>query len=178
MDTRVTDTAKILNVDVSTNVNGQKRSASVEPRTLLVHMIREALNLTGTHTGCETGQCGACTVLLNGEAVKSCMVLAVQAEGQEITTIEGVAPRGTLHPIQQAFWEEHGIQCGYCTPGMILSSLSLLADNPDPSETDIRHAIEGNICRCTGYQSIVKSVQSAAERLRNGDTAQPIPAGD
>ncbi len=174
----MTDTSEITKMDVSTTVNGQVRTASVEPRTLLVHLIRESLNLTGTHTGCETGQCGACTVLLNGEAVKSCMVLAVQAEGQNITTIEGVAPRGTLHPIQQAFWEEHGIQCGYCTPGMILSSLSLLAENPDPSETEIRHAIEGNICRCTGYQSIVKSVQSGAQRMRNGETSQPIPTGD
>ncbi|MGB3328955.1 MAG: (2Fe-2S)-binding protein [Thermomicrobiales bacterium] len=173
----MTDTT-IENVDVSTTVNGQHRTASVEPRTLLVHMLREQLNLTGTHTGCETGQCGACTVLLDGEAVKSCMVLAVQAEGHEITTIEGVAPRGTLHPIQQAFWEEYGLQCGYCTPGMILSSLSLLKDTPEPTEEEIRHAIEGNICRCTGYQSIVKSVQSAAERMKRGDTPQPLPTGD
>jgi len=174
----VQDTATTTKVDVSTTVNGQQRSASVEPRTLLVHMLRESLGLTGTHTGCETGQCGACTVLLNGQAVKSCMVLAVQAEGQEITTIEGVAPRGTLHPIQDAYREEHGLQCGYCTPGMILSSLSLLSENPDPNEEEIRHAIEGNICRCTGYQSIVKSVQSAAQRLQRGDTPKPIPSGD
>jgi carbon-monoxide dehydrogenase small subunit len=170
----VTDTIEATTVNVSTTINGQKRSATVEPRTLLVHMIREQLGLTGTHTGCETGQCGACTVHLNGEAVKSCMVLAVQAEGQEITTIEGVAPRGTLHPIQSAFWEEHGLQCGYCTPGVILSSLSLLKENPDPSEEDIRHALEGNICRCTGYESIVKSIQSGALRMRNGETPQPI----
>ncbi|MGC4191123.1 MAG: (2Fe-2S)-binding protein [Thermomicrobiales bacterium] len=173
----MTDTT-IPKVDVSTTVNGQRRTASVEPRTLLVHMLREQLNLTGTHTGCETGQCGACTVLLDGEAVKSCMVLAVQAEGHEVTTIEGVAPRGTLHPIQQAFWEEHGLQCGYCTPGMILSSLSLLKDNPEPTEAEIRHALEGNICRCTGYQSIVKSVLSASERIKRGDTPQPLPTGD
>jgi aerobic carbon-monoxide dehydrogenase small subunit len=166
------------NVTVSTTVNGQSHTVDVEPRTLLVHLLRNDLGLTGTHTGCETGQCGACTVLLDGKAVKSCMVLAVQAEGHEITTIEGVAPRGTLHPIQQAFWEEHGLQCGYCTPGMILSSLALLEEHPDPDEATIRHGIEGNICRCTGYQSIVKSVQSAAERIARGDTPQPIKAGD
>jgi len=165
-------------VTVSTTINGQKRTTSIEPRTLLLHLLRDELNLTGTHTGCETGQCGACTVHLNGEAVKSCMVLGVQAEGQEITTIEGVAPRGTLHPIQQAFWEDHGLQCGFCTPGVILSSLSLLKENPDPSEEEIRHALEGNICRCTGYQSIVKAVQDAAGRMRNGETPQPIPTGD
>lgn len=172
----MTDT--IAPVTVTATINGQRRAATVEPRTLLVHMLREQLNLTGTHTGCETGQCGACTVLLDGEAVKSCMVLAVQAEGRQITTIEGVAPRGKLHPIQQAFWEDHGLQCGYCTPGMILSSLSLLAENPDPTEEEIRHALEGNICRCTGYQSIVKSVLDTAERLRRGDTPQPLPTGD
>ncbi len=166
------------NVTVSTTVNGQSYTVDVEPRTLLVHLLRHELGLTGTHTGCETGQCGACTVLLDGKAVKSCMVLAAQAEGHEITTIEGVAPRGTLHPIQQAFWEEHGLQCGYCTPGMILSSLALLEEHPDPDEATIRHGIEGNICRCTGYQSIVKSVQSAAERIARGDTPQPIKAGD
>ena len=170
--------SEVQNVTVRTTVNGQQRTASVEPRTLLVHMLRNEMGLTGTHTGCETGQCGACTVLLDGKAVKSCMVLAVQAEGHEITTIEGVAPRGTLHPIQQAFWEEHGLQCGYCTPGMILSSLALLNEHPDPDEATIRHGIEGNICRCTGYQSIVKSVQSAAGRIARGDTPQPIKTGD
>ena len=168
----------VQNVTVTTTVNGEQRTATVEPRTLLVHMLREQLGLTGTHTGCETGQCGACTVLVDGKAVKSCMVLAVQAEGHEVTTIEGVAPRGTLHPIQQAFWEEHGLQCGYCTPGMILSSLALLGENPDPDEATIRHGIEGNICRCTGYESIVKSIQSAAERIARGDTPQPITTGD
>jgi aerobic carbon-monoxide dehydrogenase small subunit len=166
------------NVTVSTTVNGQSHTVNVEPRTLLVHLLRDRLGLTGTHTGCETGQCGACTVLVDGKAVKSCMVLAVQAEGHEITTIEGVAPRGTLHPIQQAFWEEHGLQCGYCTPGMILSSLSLLSEHPDPDEAMIRHGIEGNICRCTGYQSIVKSVRSAAERIARGDTPKSVTSGN
>jgi aerobic carbon-monoxide dehydrogenase small subunit len=161
-------------ITVNTTVNGKQRSASVESRTLLVHLLRDQLDLTGTHTGCETGQCGACTVHLNGEAVKSCMVLAAQAEGQEITTIEGVASRGELHPIQRAFWESHGIQCGYCTPGVIMSSLALLEDNPDPSEEEIRHALEGNICRCTGYHNIVVAVQDAARRLAAGETSQPI----
>jgi len=170
--------SEVQNVTVTTTVNGEQRTATVEPRTLLVHMLREHLGLTGTHIGCETGQCGACTVLLDGKAVKSCMALAVQAEGHEVTTIEGIAPRGTLHPIQQAFWEEHGLQCGYCTPGMILSSLAFLSEHPDPDEATIRHGIEGNICRCTGYQSIVKSVQSAAERIARGETPQPIETGD
>ena len=165
-------------VSVSTTVNGQRQTVDVEPRTLLVHMLRERLGLTGTHIGCETGQCGACTVLLDGKAVKSCMVLGVQAEGHEITTIEGVAPRGTLHPIQQAFWEQHGLQCGYCTPGMILSSLALLAEHPDPDEETIRHGLEGNICRCTGYQAIVRSVQDAAARIARGDEPQPLHPGD
>lgn len=161
-------------MSVTTTVNGESRTADVEPRTLLVHMLRNELGLTGTHTGCETGQCGACTVLIDGKAVKSCMVLAAQAEGHEITTIEGVAPRGELHPIQEAFWEEHGLQCGYCTPGVILSSLALLNENPEPSDEAIRHGIEGNICRCTGYNAIVKSVQSASERLKRGDQPRPI----
>lgn len=174
----MSDVTEATTTTVSTTVNGQARTVEVEPRTLLVHMLRDGLGLTGTHTGCETGQCGACTVLLDGRAVKSCMVLAVQADGHEVTTIEGVAPRGTLHPIQQAFWEEHGLQCGYCTPGMILASLALLSENPDPDEAAIRHGIEGNICRCTGYQSIVKSVQSAAERIARGEKPQPIHTGD
>lgn len=161
-------------MSVTTTVNGESRTADVEPRTLLVHMLRNELGLTGTHTGCETGQCGACTVLIDGKAVKSCMVLAAQADGHEITTIEGVAPRGELHPIQEAFWEEHGLQCGYCTPGVILSSLALLNENPEPSDEAIRHGIEGNICRCTGYNAIVKSVQSASERLKRGDQPRPI----
>jgi carbon-monoxide dehydrogenase small subunit len=159
---------------VHTTINGVEHNVEVEPRTLLVHLLRDELDLTGTHTGCDTGQCGACTVHLNGQAVKSCMVLAVQADGQQITTIEGVAPEGTLHPIQNAFWEEHGIQCGYCTPGVIMSSLALLEDNPDPSEEEIRHALEGNICRCTGYHNIVTAVKDAAARMSRGETAQPL----
>lgn len=165
--------SEIQKTIVTTTVNGKSRSAEVEPRTLLVHMLRNELSLTGTHIGCETGQCGACTVLLDGKAVKSCMVLAVQAEDHHVTTIEGLAPPGELHPIQQAFWEEHGLQCGYCTPGMILSSKALLEEHPDPDDETIRHGIEGNLCRCTGYNSIVRSVQSAAERIRRGDTPQP-----
>jgi carbon-monoxide dehydrogenase small subunit len=161
-------------VSVTTTINGKARTVSVEPRTLLVHLLRDELGLTGTHTGCDTGQCGACTVHLNGDAVKSCMLLAVQAEGQEITTIEGVAPRGALHPIQRAFWETHGLQCGYCTPGVIMSSLALLKENPDPSEDEIRHALEGNLCRCTGYHNIVAAVRDAAARLAQGEESQPI----
>lgn len=161
-------------ISVRTIINGTERVAEVEPRTLLVHLLRDEHELTGTHTGCDTGQCGACTVHLNGKPVKSCMVLAVQAEGQEVTTIEGVAPKGTLHPIQSAFWEEHGIQCGYCTPGVIMSSLGLLAENPDPTEDEIRHALEGNICRCTGYHNIVVAVKEAAARMARGEVSQPI----
>lgn len=161
-------------MSVRTRVNGIERTAEVEPRTLLVHLLRDELELTGTHTGCDTGQCGACTVHLNGKAVKSCMVLAVQAEDQDVTTIEGIAPQGKLHPIQSAFWEEHGIQCGFCTPGVIMSSLNLLAENPDPSEEEIRHALEGNICRCTGYHNIVVAVKEAAARMARGDVPQPI----
>jgi len=169
----LTDTAT-QKIRISTTVNGKDRQAEVEPRTLLVHFLRDSLHLTGTHTGCETGQCGACTVHIDGQAVKSCMVLAVQADGKDVTTIEGIAPKGTLHPVQQAFWEEHGLQCGYCTPGMIMSSLALLKDNPNPDEAEIRHALEGNICRCTGYHNIVKSVKSAAERLARGEEPTPL----
>ncbi len=161
-------------VNITTTINGKPRTATVEPRTLLVHLLREELGLTGTHTGCETGQCGACTVHFNGEAVKSCMVLAVQAEGQEVTTIEGVAPKGQLHPVQRAFWESHGLQCGYCTPGVIMSTLALLKETPDPTENEIRHALEGNICRCTGYHNMVIAVQDAAKRLAAGETSTPI----
>jgi carbon-monoxide dehydrogenase small subunit len=167
----VTDSTRF---PVTTTINGETRSAEVEPRTLLVHLIRNEFGLTGTQTGCETGQCGACTVHLNGKAVKSCMVLAAQADGQEITTIEGIAPRGQLHPIQQAFWEEHGLQCGFCTPGVIMSSLDLLREHPQPTDTEIRDALEGNICRCTGYHNIVRSVQEAATRIARGDQPQPI----
>jgi len=161
-------------VSITTIINGEARTAQVEPRTLLVHLLRDTFGMTGTHIGCETGQCGACTVQLNGHAVKSCMVLAAQADGQQVSTIEGVAPQGTLHPMQQAFWEEHGLQCGYCTPGVIMSSLALLEENPDPSDEEIRHALEGNICRCTGYHNIVVAVREAAVRMARGDAPQPL----
>ena len=156
-------------VHVSTTVNGEDREAHVEARTLLVHWLRDHLGLTGTHVGCDTSNCGACTVHLNGEAVKSCTVLAVQVDGGEVTTIEGLAGDSGLHPLQQAFWEKHGLQCGYCTPGMIMAAADLLARIPDPSEQDIREALEGNLCRCTGYQNIVIAVQAAAK-------AQPAAA--
>ena len=159
---------------VTTTVNGDASTAEIEPRTLLVQFLRENLGLTGTHIGCETSSCGACTVLLNGDSVKSCTILAVQADGGEVTTIEGVAPAGMLHPIQQAFWEEHGVQCGYCTPGMIITAKALLAQDPDPSEEKIRHWLEGNLCRCTGYQNIVKSIRSAAQKLAAGAEPQSI----
>jgi carbon-monoxide dehydrogenase small subunit len=144
-------------------VNGQERSVEVEPRLLLVHFLRDTLGLTGTHVGCDTTSCGACTVLLDGVPVKSCTVFAVQAEGRELTTVEGLMQGGQLSPVQQGFKEEHGLQCGFCTPGMMLVSTALLAENPDPTEEEIRWAISGNICRCTGYQNIVKAVQWAAE---------------
>lgn len=159
---------------VAITVNGQLRTADIEPRTLLVTFLRDHLGLTGTHTGCETSSCGACTVLLNDQSVKSCTVLAVQADGGSVTTIEGLAPDGMLHPIQQAFWEEHGLQCGYCTPGMILTAKALLVDNPNPSDDEIRHALEGNLCRCTGYVNIVRSIKRAAEMLAAGAEASPI----
>jgi aerobic carbon-monoxide dehydrogenase small subunit len=148
-------------------VNGTLRSAVVEPRTLLVHVLRDDLDLTGTHIGCDTSQCGACTVLIDGLAVKSCTQLAIQCEGQAITTIEGLGTIDALHPLQTAFWEKHGLQCGFCTPGMILTAVDLLAKNPDPSEQEIRHALEGNYCRCTGYQNIIAAVQSAAAAMRH-----------
>jgi aerobic carbon-monoxide dehydrogenase small subunit len=151
---------------VTLTVNGLPRTVQVEPRDLLVHVLRDELNLTGTHVGCDTSQCGACTVLVGGHAVKSCTVLAVQAEGQPITTIEGIGSADALHPLQQAFWEKHGLQCGFCTPGMIMTAVDLLASNPDPTEAEIRHAIEGNYCRCTGYQNIVTAIQAAAAILR------------
>ncbi|HZN22175.1 MAG TPA: (2Fe-2S)-binding protein [Gaiellaceae bacterium] len=144
-------------------VNGERRSLEVEARTLLVHALRDSLGLTGTHVGCDTSQCGACTVLLDGAAVKSCTVLALQAEGAEVTTIEGFAPDAELHPIQRAFVEHHGLQCGFCTPGMILTAADLLARDPEPSDETIRHALRGNLCRCTGYQPIVKAIRAAAE---------------
>ena len=150
-------------VHVSVEVNGTREEREVEPRLLLVHFLRDELGLTGTHVGCDTSNCGACTVHLNGEAVKSCTVLAVQADGAQVTTIEGIGSERDLHPVQEAFWEHHGLQCGYCTPGMIMAAASLLADNPDPDEQQVRKALEGNLCRCTGYHNIVKAVLDAAK---------------
>src|SRR3954467_11040318 len=147
---------------VSLVVNGQSKAVDVEPRRLLVQVLREDLGLTGTHVGCDTSQCGACTVLLDGAAVKSCSLFAVQAEGRSVTTIEGLATDGKLHPVQQAFWDQHGLQCGFCTPGMIVSTCDLLARNPHPTEAEIRTGLEGNLCRCTGYNHIVKAGQQAA----------------
>jgi carbon-monoxide dehydrogenase small subunit len=158
---------------VSLTVNGVQQSSEVEPRLLLVHYLRDTLGLTGTHVGCDTSNCGACTVHLDGEAVKSCTVLAVQADGSEVTTIEGLGRDGALHPLQEAFWQHHGLQCGYCTPGMIMASADLLARDPDPSEEDIREALAGNLCRCTGYHNIVKAVRSAAAAT---GTAAAAPA--
>jgi carbon-monoxide dehydrogenase small subunit len=151
---------------VTLTINGSARTAEVEPRALLVHVLRDELDLTGTHIGCDTSQCGACTVLLDGRAVKSCTVLAVQAEGQPITTIEGLGSPEALHPLQQGFWDKHGLQCGFCTPGMILTAVDFLASHPDPTDAEIRHAIEGNYCRCTGYQNIVTAIRAAAATLR------------
>ena len=148
---------------VTLTVNGVAHTTGVEPRTLLAQLLREELHLTGTHIGCDTSNCGACTVWLDGEAVKSCTVLAVQADGHEVTTIEGLATDGQLHPMQQAFHENHALQCGYCTPGMIMQSIDLIVDNPNPSEDDVRLGLEGNLCRCTGYQNIVNAVLSAAK---------------
>ena len=147
---------------VSLTVNGETRTIEVEPRRLLVHAIREDLGLTGTHVGCDTSNCGACTVHLDGDAVKSCTVLAVQADGSEVTSIEGLGTEGDLHPMQEAFWKNHGLQCGYCTPGMIMASTDLLAKNPSPSEEEVREALAGNLCRCTGYHNIVRAVLDAA----------------
>jgi len=160
-------------VPVSVTVNGRLREAEVEPRLLLVHFLRNTVGLTGTHVGCDTSNCGACTVHMDGMAVKSCTVLAVQADGSEVTTIEGLGNGDALHPVQEAFWASHALQCGYCTPGMIMASADLLARNPDPSEAEIRHALEGNLCRCTGYHNIVKAVRSAAESGRAAE-AEPI----
>jgi carbon-monoxide dehydrogenase small subunit len=151
---------------VSLRINGVEHSREVEPRLLLVHFLRDVLGLTGTHIGCDTSSCGACTVMLDNMAVKSCTVLAVQADGAELLTIEGLAQGDRLHPLQEAFWECHGLQCGFCTPGMILSTYQLLLRNPKPSEPEIRHAIDGNLCRCTGYEHIVDSVQYAAKRMK------------
>ncbi len=157
---------------VSMTVNGRPFSADVEPRTLLVHLLREDLDLTGTHIGCETSYCGACTVLVDGKSSKSCTMLAVQAEGSDITTIEGLAAGDELHPLQEGFWERHGLQCGYCTPGMIMAAAGLLAENRAPTEDEIRHGIEGNLCRCTGYHTLVKAIEYAAAKMR-GETPAP-----
>lgn len=154
-----------MELPITLHVNGQAKNLVVEPRLLLVHALRENLGLTGTHVGCDTSQCGACTVLVDGEPVKSCTMLAVQADGSQIMTVEGLTPAEGLHPIQQAFHEKHGLQCGFCTPGMLMLAYAFLRDNPHPTEQEVRHALAGNLCRCTGYQNIVLAVQDAAQRL-------------
>jgi carbon-monoxide dehydrogenase small subunit len=159
--------AEYAAVPISVTVNGVQHNAAVEPRTLLVYFLRDHLKLTGTHVGCDTSQCGACTVHLNGRAVKSCTKLAAQANGARVTTIEGLAQNGTLHPVQEGFHEKHGLQCGYCTPGMIMTAVDLLAANPDPNEEEIKHALEGNLCRCTGYVNIVESIKWAAAKMKH-----------
>lgn len=162
-------------VQVICKINGKEYKGVAEPRMLLVHFIRDELNLTGTHIGCDTGHCGACTIFMNGKTVKSCMVLAIQANGAEITTVEGLADGDKLHPIQEAFWENHGLQCGYCTPGMLMSGLFLLQRNPDPTDDEIRRGIEGNLCRCTGYVNIVKSIKAAAKKMHPEKDIGPKP---
>ena len=159
--------------DITVTVNGTERKASVEPRMLLVYFIRDVLRLTGTHIGCDSSNCGACTIMLNGRAVKSCTLLAVQADAGEILTIEGLAKDGRLHPLQQAFWDKHGLQCGFCTPGMIMAAYDFLNKNPKPTEYEIRKAVSGNLCRCTGYQNIVKAIEAAAEKMRSIEVAAP-----
>ena len=161
---------------VAVRVNGVEYTEEVEPRLLLVHLIRDRLGLTGTHVGCDTSNCGACTVHVDGQAVKSCTLLAVQCDGSEVTTIEGMGSETALHPLQQAFWEQHGLQCGYCTPGMIMAGADLLRRNPNPSEQEVRSALEGNLCRCTGYHNIVKAVLSAAQNARGGAVPEPAPS--
>ena len=160
-------------MEVSMTVNGREVSGDVEPRTLLVHFLREEQRLTGTHVGCETGYCGACTVHLDGKAVKSCTILAVHVDGANIMTIEGLASNGNLHPVQEGFWERHGLQCGFCTPGMIMAAVSLLEDNANPTEDEIRHGIEGNLCRCTGYHNIVRAVEYAGAKMRGEEPPPP-----
>ena len=150
-------------LSVSLTVNGRRYDSNIEPRLLLVHFLRDTIGLTGTKIGCDTSQCGACTVLLDGVAVKSCTCLAAQADGSSVTTIEGLAPDGKLDPLQEAFWEKHGLQCGFCTPGMVMAAVGLLADNPDPTEREFREGLEGNLCRCTGYHNIVRAVRTAAK---------------
>jgi aerobic carbon-monoxide dehydrogenase small subunit len=164
-------------VRVSVTVNGHLQSAEVEPRLLLVHFLRDTLGLTGTHVGCDTSNCGACTIHVDGESVKSCTLLAVQADGADVRTIEGMATGTDLHPLQEGFWAEHGLQCGYCTPGMIMAAADLLARNPDPSEHEIREGLAGNLCRCTGYHNVVKAVRHAAELQHGGEIPEPdMPA--
>lgn len=158
----------MANVPIKVNVNGVEHSVDIEPRLLLVHLLRENLRLTGTHIGCDTSHCGACTVVMDGRAVKSCTVFAVQADGRSITTVEGLEQDGKLHPLQDGFFQEHGLQCGYCTPGMLMTGLAFLKENAAPSDDEIRHAISGNLCRCTGYVNIVKAYQYAAQKLREG----------
>jgi carbon-monoxide dehydrogenase small subunit len=160
-------------VGIRLSVNGVRHEDAVEARLLLVHYLRDTLGLTGTHVGCDTSQCGACTVLLDGKSVKACTVLAVQADGAEITTIEGVARDGTMHPVQEAFHQEHGLQCGFCTPGMVMSAIDLLRQTPHPTDEQIRTGLEGNLCRCTGYHNIVKAVKSAAEKMSEAVPEQP-----
>jgi carbon-monoxide dehydrogenase small subunit len=165
-------TPKVTPVPITVTVNGVTHRHTVEPRSLLVYYLRETLGLTGTHIGCDTTSCGTCTVIMNGLAVKSCTVLAVQADGAEILTVEGLARDGQLHPIQEGFWQEHGLQCGFCTPGMMLTALQILQRNPDPSDKEIRQGLEGNLCRCTGYQQIVSAVRYAARKM----SGQPASA--
>jgi len=155
-------------VPVKVTVNGVEHSSDIEPRLLLVHYLRETLRLTGTHIGCDTSHCGVCTVVMDGRAVKSCTVFAVQADGRSITTVEGLEQDGKLHPLQDGFYQEHGLQCGYCTPGMLMTGIAFLKDNSNPSDDEIRHAISGNLCRCTGYVNIVKAYQYAAQKMREG----------
>jgi carbon-monoxide dehydrogenase small subunit len=164
-----------MNKVITVTVNGVAQVMEVEPRTLLVHMIREILNLTGTHIGCDTSSCGACTILFDGKSVKSCTILAVQANGKSITTIEGISTEGELNPLQEGFKENHGLHCGFCTPGMIMRATELLAENPDPTEEEIRWGISGNLCRCTGYNNIVKSIQYASAKMRGVPTASTEP---
>jgi carbon-monoxide dehydrogenase small subunit len=166
-----------MGVPIRVTVNDVARDLEVEPRLLLVHMLRDRLGLTGTHVGCDTSNCGACTVHLDGHAVKSCTVLAVQTDGAHVTTIEGMAEDGVLHPLQEAFWDNHGLQCGYCTPGMIMAASELLAHNPNPTEEEVRSELEGNLCRCTGYHNIVKAVLEAAKHPEGARIPVPPPAG-
>ncbi len=165
----ITEASQPTTINVKIRLNGEEREGAVEPRLLLVHFIRETLGLTGTHIGCDTTHCGACTIIMDGKPVKSCTIFAVQANGREIMTVEGLAQGGKLHPIQEAFTEEHGLQCGFCTPGMMMTGFAFLQNNPNPSDDEIRQAISGNLCRCTGYVNIVKAYQNAGKKLREGD---------